>query len=99
MCQNCIFAPRMCQNSRVHYKVRARYKVLITSRGFRLKSTGTSPPPSCRVWVYHGGEMIVGTWKEEVVGELQRKRVTSDEKFYGRELLKGKEKQGRELRS
>ena len=49
--------------------------------------------------VYDCGEVLNGTWKEEVVGELQRKRVTSDEKFYGRELLKGKEKQGRDLRS
>ena len=40
--------------------------------------------------VYDCGEMLNGTWKEEVVGELQRKRVTSDEKFYGRELLKGR---------
>jgi hypothetical protein len=35
--------------------------------------------------VYDCGEVLNGTWKEEVVGELQRKRVTSDEKFYGRE--------------
>ena len=99
MCQNPIFAPRMCQNSGLHNKVRARYKVLIYFGGFRIKSTGTSPPPSCGMLVYDGGEVVNGTGKEEVVGELQRKRVTFEEKFYGRELLKGKEKQGRELRS
>ena len=62
-----VFPPRMCKNSVVHYKVRARYKSTIYFRGFRIKSTGTSPPPSYGGWVDDGEEVLLEHEKKKLL--------------------------------